>query len=168
MVSRKTNDVISGFGSSCSTRHSGWSRYLSLLPSSPYLYTNSGRLAIASDNMRTQEYTAVICMAVFSLTTLPEDEPPHRKLVPPPRFLGLSRALNIPLKMFIGNSLQLKNEQSACVIHAFARIVSAPNCTVKRHDGGDCAVDFFSGFFFIRFDVACRVGSDEDIVHHPA
>jgi len=96
MVSLNTKLVISGFGSSCRTRHSGCSRLFSLLPSSPYLYTNSGSPAIASERIRTQEYTAVICMAVFSFTTLPEVEPPHKKLLPLPRFLGLSRGLNMP------------------------------------------------------------------------
>ena len=37
----------------------------------------------------------VICDTTM-LATLPEEEPPHKKLVPPPKFLGLSRALNIP------------------------------------------------------------------------
>nr|DAF10491.1 MAG TPA: hypothetical protein [Caudoviricetes sp.] len=54
--------------------------------------------------MRTQEYTAVICMAERSLTFLPAVEPPKKKLYPLPdvRFWGLSRDLNKPEKMPIG------------------------------------------------------------------
>jgi hypothetical protein len=42
--------------------------------------------------IRTQEYTAVVCMAVRSLTALPLVVPPNRKLNElPMAFLGLSR-----------------------------------------------------------------------------
>ena len=56
-----------------------------------YLQVNLGDLLLNS----------VICMAVCSLTTLPAVELPHRKLLLP-RFLGLSRGLNMLCNMPIG------------------------------------------------------------------
>jgi hypothetical protein len=46
--------------------------------------------------MRTQAYTAVVCMAVLSLTVLPLAVPPKKKLyvLPYRRFLGLARGFN--------------------------------------------------------------------------
>ena len=79
-VSRKMKELISGFGSSWSSRYSGWSNAFSLPPVSVYRYTFRGRLATASERIRTQEYTAVICMEVRSFTCLPEAEPPMKKL----------------------------------------------------------------------------------------
>ena len=43
---------------------------------SVYLYKCSGNPATASARIRTQEYTAVICMAERSVTVLPAEEPP--------------------------------------------------------------------------------------------
>ena len=43
------------------------------------LYRLSGSPATASDNMRTQEYTAVICMEERSVTILPLEELPQKK-----------------------------------------------------------------------------------------
>ena len=54
------------------------------------------------------------------------------------------------------------------IIHAFRHDISAPYRTVKPHDCGNSPIYLFCGFFLICFDVACRVGSDEDIVHHPS
>lgn len=62
--------------SSCSKKYSGLSTAFSLLPLSVYRYKCRGRPATASDRIRTQEYTAVICMALRSVTVLPEVEPP--------------------------------------------------------------------------------------------
>jgi len=50
-----------------------------LLPSAPYWYTLRGRLAIASERILTQAYTAVTCMDVRSLTFLPAAVPPNKK-----------------------------------------------------------------------------------------
>jgi hypothetical protein len=44
------------------------------------LKTFSGSPATVSDRILTQEYTAVICMAVVSFTGFPLDVPPKRKL----------------------------------------------------------------------------------------
>ena len=43
-----------------------------------------------------------------------------------------------------------------------------PDCTIQSHDGCDSAVDFLSGFFFIGFDIASRVGANGHVVDHPA
>ena len=55
----------------------------------------SGSPAMASDKIRTQAYTAVICIADRSVTALPEDEVPIKKEPPPDRFLGLSLDRNM-------------------------------------------------------------------------
>lgn len=75
-VSRNTNELISGFGSSCKSKYSGWSMAFSLPPFFVYLYTCSGRPAMASASILTQEYTAVICIADRSVTVLPAVVPP--------------------------------------------------------------------------------------------
>ena len=68
---------------------------VSLPPSSVYLYRCSGKPAMASDKIRTQAYTAVICIAERSVTALPEDEVPIKNEPPPDRFLGLSLDRNM-------------------------------------------------------------------------
>lgn len=50
---------------------------------------------MASDKMRTQAYTAVICIAERSVTAFPEDEVPIKNEPPPDRFLGLSLDRNM-------------------------------------------------------------------------
>nr|DAV87625.1 MAG TPA: hypothetical protein [Caudoviricetes sp.] len=47
-------------------------------------------------------------------------------------------------------------------------IIATADRTVERHYGGDSAVNFLCGFFFVRLDVSGGVGADEDVVHHPA
>ena len=71
MVSRHTNDVISGFGSSWSSFCSGCSSALTP-PRSVTSYTFSGRLATVPDITRTQAYTVDSCIAERAVTDLPE------------------------------------------------------------------------------------------------
>ena len=54
-----------------------------------------------SDRMRTQAYTAVICMADRSFTLFPAAELPMKKLyaLPDVAFLGPSRVRNKPLRI---------------------------------------------------------------------
>lgn len=54
-----------------------------------------------SDRMRTQAYTAVICMADRSFTLFPAAEVPMKKLyvLPDVAFLGPSRVRNKPLRI---------------------------------------------------------------------
>jgi hypothetical protein len=63
---------------------------------------------MVSARMRTQAYTAVVCMAVLSLTVLPLAVPPKKKLyvLPYRRFLGLARGFSKPERkgIFINRS----------------------------------------------------------------
>ncbi len=58
---------------------------------------------MVSANMRTQAITAVVCMAVRSLTAFPADEPPNRKLqrFPGRVLLGLSRERKLKMRLRI-------------------------------------------------------------------
>ena len=59
--------------------------------------------ATASDSTRTQEYTAVICIAERSVTFFPAVELPVKKryALPAVLFLGLSLDLNSPEKILM-------------------------------------------------------------------
>lgn len=54
------------------------------------------------------------------------------------------------------------------VINAVIQLGSTANRPVQSHDGGHCAVYLLCGFLLVHFDVASRVGADEDVVHVPA
>lgn len=64
--------------------------------------------------------------------------------------------------------LRLKGKNAALVVDRTAVCDTDALRPVERHDGSDRAVDLFRGFFFIWLDVSGRVGTDEDVVHHPA
>ena len=40
--------------------------------------------------------------------------------------------------------------------------------TVESHNSSDSTAYFLCGFFFVCFHVASRVGTDIDVIHHPA
>ena len=65
-------------------------------------------------------------------------------------------------------TVHLNKQNSPIIIDRLGLVIAAANSTVKGHDRCHGAVDFLCGFFFVRLDVACRVGADEDVVHHPA
>ena len=44
---------------------------------------------------------------------------------------------------------------------------AASDGSVEGHDGGDDAVDFLGGALFVGFDVASRVGTHVNVIHHP-
>jgi len=73
-----------------------------------------------SANIRTQAYTAVVCIAVLSFTDLPDDVPPKRKLNElPTLFCGLSREWNRPENMLIGIILLKLSAKKAPVSRCF-------------------------------------------------
>ncbi|KUK52898.1 MAG: hypothetical protein XD78_1637 [Desulfotomaculum sp. 46_296] len=71
---------------------------------------------MVSARIRTQAYTAVVCMAVLSLTVLPLAVPPKKKLyvLPYRLFLGLARGFNKADKIgiFINVSPESRHEKS--------------------------------------------------------
>ena len=60
-----------------------------------------------------------------------------------------------------------EHQKPAGIVHAFGCLVPAVHRTVKPHDRGHGSVNLLRGLFLVRFDIACRVGADENIVHHP-
>src|SRR5699024_5797599 len=74
---------------------------------------------------------------------------------------------NINFLFSTKNALSDK-QQTTAVINRRACIIATADCTVKPHDGGDCAVNLLCGFFLVRFDIARRIGTDEDVIHHPS
>ena len=98
-VSRNTNDVISGFGASWRIEKSGCPGTRSR-PAPRYAYTWSGKPAIDSARIRTQAYTAVVCIAVNSLTRFPAVDRPNRNGACEKRytFCDLSRVWKMDFK----------------------------------------------------------------------
>lgn len=95
MVSLSTNEVISSFGSSCSSRYSGCLPAFSL-PVSVTWYRCKGRLATVSAITRTQAYTVDTWMAVLALTGFPAAlEPKKNAGAALTAFWGLSRERNM-------------------------------------------------------------------------
>ena len=48
-----------------------------------------------------------------------------------------------------------------------AGVVAVADSPVQSHHCGNGTSDFFGGFFLVRLDATCRVGTDVDVVHHP-
>ena len=73
---------------------------------------------MASARIRTQAYTAVICIADRSVTDLPEMEPPIKKVYPLPavRSTGLSRDLKMLEKILIATSYRSNILDTLCDI----------------------------------------------------
>ena len=59
-------------------------------------------------------------------------------------------------------------QQPSCVVYALYILIATAYSSVKCHNRCHSTIDFLCGFFLVRLDVACRVGADEDVVHHPA
>ena len=62
----------------------------------------------------------------------------------------------------------LQEENASVIIDRSTGIISTADSTVKSHNSSDSSVDFLCGFFFVGFHIASRVGTDIDIIHHPA
>ena len=62
----------------------------------------------------------------------------------------------------------LQEENASVIVDGSTGIISTADSTVKSHDSSDSTVDFLCGFFFVSFYIACRVGTDIDVIHHPA
>ena len=54
------------------------------------------------------------------------------------------------------------------VVDRLTGVVAATDGSVQGHHRGNGTIYFLCGFFLVRFDIASRVGADEDVVHHPA
>ena len=69
----------------------------------------------------------------------------------------------------VGNCSGFSYKQKiATVIDQSTGIITAVDRTVESHYGGNRGANLFRGFFPVRLDIACGVGADEDVIHHPA